>query len=218
VYATSQDYTHFPLDVVPTSDISGVDSCRFVSIGADNEKVFLHLNRDITGDSDLQDFCADFTNPNHIYATEEEAEEAVSHFNGRFGELFLNKPSGRLVVFTAQGQNFNFRYCIEERRRLGEKAFALKQGQSFTIDGFLVDIDGRLTADCGLAPAYIPTRFIASDCMIGFKRTIRFEELSGRGQVSETLIFGSDNQSSTASGTNITTGCSVDINTSVTVR
>ncbi len=55
--------------------------------------------------------------------------------------------------------------------------FSLKEGESFTVEGLLAELDSGQSADCGLAPDYIPSH-LNSQCFTRFSETFNFSDLS----------------------------------------
>jgi hypothetical protein len=55
--------------------------------------------------------------------------------------------------------------------------FSLREGESFTIDGLLAELDSGQSADCGSPPYYIPSH-LNSQCFTRFAETFSFSDLS----------------------------------------
>jgi hypothetical protein len=56
--------------------------------------------------------------------------------------------------------------------------FALKQGESIRVQGRVIEFDGTVTTDCGIAPRYIPTNFVAGGFSSLLDKTYFFDDLA----------------------------------------
>lgn len=73
----------------------------------------------------------------------------------------------------------------------GQSTFNLKEGESFSVNGSLLETDIGTSDDCNYAPFYTPSS-VSAKCVTNFDETFSYEDFADGGQASFPRIDGSD--------------------------
>jgi hypothetical protein len=73
----------------------------------------------------------------------------------------------------------------------GTATFTLKEGESFTVNGSLLETDIGVSDDCNFAPFYTPSA-TSQRCVTNFNERFSYEDFADGGQASFPTIDGSD--------------------------